>query len=121
MENKDISRITQELKMAYNAQAEGNLGLARVCARRAAGWAIQAYLLTENVDLASSNALEHIKYLHQKGNNSPQMEVVLEHLQIKVVKDSLEEDAYYPLEGVNLVEEAHWLVEQMLGKEIDLQ
>lgn len=36
-------RIERELQHALAAQAQGNDGEARVCARRAAGWAIRAY------------------------------------------------------------------------------
>lgn len=36
-------KIARELQNALAAQAEGNVGKARVCARRAAGWAIRAY------------------------------------------------------------------------------
>ncbi len=36
-------RIANEIELARQAQAEGNLGRARVCARRAAGWALRAY------------------------------------------------------------------------------
>ncbi len=121
MDESSTSRISRELKMAYDAQAKGNLGLARVCARRAAGWAIQAHLLTDGVDLNSPSALEYIKYFHKKGIDSPTMDEVLSHLQIKVVKDAVGEDPYYPLENVNLVEEAHWLAEQMLGVKLEIK
>ena len=36
-------RIEAELKFARSEQAKGNEGRARVCARRAAGWAVAAY------------------------------------------------------------------------------
>ena len=36
-------KIERELESALAAQAEGNPGKARVCARRAAGWAIREY------------------------------------------------------------------------------
>ena len=42
MDKKD--RIIKELQNAYKAQQENKDGLARVCARRAAGWAIQIKL-----------------------------------------------------------------------------
>jgi hypothetical protein len=37
------SQFEVELTRAVQAQLEGNPGKARVCARRAAGWAIRAY------------------------------------------------------------------------------
>lgn len=39
----DLGKIERELIQARQAQAEGNPGKARVCARRAAGLAIRAY------------------------------------------------------------------------------
>jgi hypothetical protein len=112
--------IKNELRMAYQAQASGNDGLARVCARRAAGWAIQIHLKQLGVDLESPSALDHIKYLDSQQNNSTQVSKVLGYLQVKVAKKTLEEDSYWPLPKVDLVKEAHWLAELMLEEKIDI-
>jgi hypothetical protein len=40
---KKWHRIDAELEYARKVRAEGNEGMARVCARRAAGWAIGVY------------------------------------------------------------------------------
>jgi hypothetical protein len=39
-ESTELRRVDQELEQAARFRAEGRLGRARVCARRAAGWAI---------------------------------------------------------------------------------
>jgi hypothetical protein len=42
-ENSLLDRIKLELDQAYLYRARGNEGRARVCARRAAGWAVAAF------------------------------------------------------------------------------
>lgn len=115
-----INRVTTELLNAYIARVEGKEGLARVCARRAAGWAIQFYLKSMGIDLQSPSALEHIRYLHQLDNVPPLLQKTLEHLQVKVSKDASGDKICWPLPDVDLIQEAHWLAEQMLGITIDI-
>ena len=114
-------RIKNEIRTAYQARAEGNEGKARVCARRAAGWAIREKLNIEGTDLNTPSAFDYIKYLYQSGNNSPRITIILEHLQQKVVKDSEEQDSYWPLPEVDLLAEACWLCEELLGIQLDLE
>ncbi|HKJ27046.1 MAG TPA: hypothetical protein VJ965_05385, partial [Anaerolineales bacterium] len=89
-------------------------GKARVCARRAAGWAIQTYLEQQGNPLDTNNALDHIKHFAALEGHPAKYYEVLHHLRIKLEKDSLEEDAYYPIAGVNLIDEAQWLAETLL-------
>ena len=42
-ENSLLDRIKLELDQAYHFRSRGNEGRARVCARRAAGWAVAAF------------------------------------------------------------------------------
>ena len=115
-----ITKITQELKLAALSQDRGNEGKARVCARRAAGWAIQEYLRQQEFSIGNNNALDHIKYFAAQNGHSPQIAAVLHHLLVKLEKESLESDAYYPIQGVDLVDEAQWLVEELLQTKLDL-
>ena len=117
----DKQRIQQELINAYKARENGNEGRARVCARRAAGWAIQAYLETIGIDLNTPSALDHIKYLAHQGETTPEILEALNYLTLKVAKNSPEEDSYWPVSEVDLLEKAHWLVEKMLECKIDLE
>ena len=96
--------------MAKEARKHGNEGLARVCARRASGWAIQQHLLDEKVDLETPSAFEYIKHFRENGEHEPKMQAVLDHMVQRKVKDSHEEESYWPLDEVDLVNEAEWLV-----------
>ena len=118
--NIDIQKITQEIQQAYEANAKGKEGLARVCARRAAGWAIQKHLELQGISLDTPSVLDQISFLLNQPNTTPKVQKILIHMTQKVEKDSLEGESYWPLPNVNLVEEAHWLVEELLGIEIDL-
>jgi len=115
-----IEKIRQELHLALKSQASGNQGRARVCARRAAGWAIQEHLRQQGLSLDSNNALDHIKYFATLNQPSEKISAVLHHLMIRMEKESLDSEAYYPIEGVDLVAEAHWLAEELLQTKLDL-
>lgn len=115
-----LQKITSELALGYQSQKEGNEGRARVCARRATGWAIEEALGRKGTILESSNALKHIQYYATLEGHPEKVYQVLHHLTVKLEKDSLEEDAYYPIEDVDLVAEAHWLVEELLGTPIEI-
>ena len=109
-----LEKITQEIQNARKSQFAGNDGLARVCARRAAGWAIQEYLSQQGQAIDSPSALDHIKYLSSQSGFSDQISQALKHLTIKMEKDSLDEEAYYPIADVDLVSEAILVVEELL-------
>jgi hypothetical protein len=119
--NQGIQKITREIQRAYEANEKGKDGLARVCARRATGWAIQKYLEFKGISLNNPSVLDHISYLCNETNTKPEVKKILNHMMQKVEKTSLGEDSYWPLPNVNLVEEAHWLVEELLGIPIDLR
>ncbi len=112
--------ILKELRQAYAARAAGKHGLARVCARRAAGWAIRDHLNTKGVDLKTPSAFEYIKHLQAAPGNPPNIQKVLEYLTQRVAKESLEEDSFWPFPEVDLVQEAHWLVEELLGQRLQV-
>jgi hypothetical protein len=114
-DQQTLQTITTELTSAYRAQAAGNLGRARVCARRAAGWAIQAHLAAQGGHPATNNALDNIKYYANLPGLPTKVSEVLEHLTLRVIKDSEDTDSYYPLAEVDLIAEAHWLAEELLG------
>ena len=118
-ENKLIPKIINELDTAAQAQSDGKLGMARVCARRAAGWAIQVKLNEQGVTLNTPSAFDYIKYYSNQENLELRISKILEYLQIKVKKDSLEEEPYWPLPEIDLISEAHWLVEELLGLNIE--
>ncbi|MBI3160071.1 MAG: hypothetical protein HYZ26_10785 [Chloroflexi bacterium] len=115
-----LKSIPRELERAYRARAAGNQGLARVCARRAAGWAIKVSLNAKGIFLDTPSAIEHIRYLGADPATPPNILKVLEYLQQRVVKETAHEDSYWPRPEIDLVQEAHWLVEELLEFRIDL-
>jgi hypothetical protein len=60
---KTPSRITLELTAARQAQAAANPGRARVCARRAAGWAIRAWYQAQDGPIWTGDALKQLQRL----------------------------------------------------------
>ena len=95
--------------MAEAARTRGNEGMARVCARRAAGWTVQAYLEGKGIDLQTTSIIKHLQYLLTQDTLAPQDRTILEHMLVAKRKDDLESDSYFPLE-VDLVAEARQLI-----------
>lgn len=58
-------RAARELAQAHVARREGNEGRARVCARRAAGWAASAHLKRQTGTEPPRSALSILKWLGQ--------------------------------------------------------
>jgi hypothetical protein len=117
----EIAFLKQELSAAYRARAAGRLGLARVCARRAAGWAIRAVLRGRGVELGTPSAFEHIRALAQDPGTAPHIRTTLGYFQERVVKPNGEEDSFWPHPEIDLVQEAHWLIEELLGIRLDVE
>ena len=67
------TRYHKELEAAKLARQQGNEGRARVCARRAVGWAIQTYYQQKNIKLETPSALDHIQHLHNNSKTSPEL------------------------------------------------
>ena len=59
--NNLITAITSELQMAEIAHCEGNKGKARVCARRAAGWAIRVWQTQHGIVQREQSAYRHLQ------------------------------------------------------------
>lgn len=55
--------FTAELDRAEQARHSGNEGMARVCARRAAGAAVSAYLRGIGIPSPGKSAYDHLRYL----------------------------------------------------------
>ncbi|MEK6222976.1 MAG: hypothetical protein N2D54_12085 [Chloroflexota bacterium] len=108
------NKLSEEIQNGRKAQENGKDGLARVCARRAAGWAIRESLKAENVSLNNPSAFEYIKYLSAQTNNSVEVQKALKHLKLRVEKDAHDEDSYWPLPEVDLIDEAKWLIKELL-------
>lgn len=62
IETPEAERIEQELRLAVRFRAEGNYGRARVCARRAAGWAVGPIYRLSTGDRPPANALTLLRW-----------------------------------------------------------
>lgn len=107
-----VNRVNEALSMANAARSRGNEGVARVCARRAAGWTVQAYLEKQGIDLQTTSVIKHIQYLLTLDTLAPQNRTILEHMLVAKQKDDLESDSYFPLD-VDLVAEARQLMSSL--------
>ncbi|MEX2160408.1 MAG: hypothetical protein WD751_00695 [Anaerolineales bacterium] len=102
-------RAREALETAEAARASGNEGMARVCARRAGGWAADANLKQGGADIGTPSLLEPMRQLQDQGGTSLRAKEILGHLLTVKKKDSLESDSYFPLD-VDLVAEARELI-----------
>jgi hypothetical protein len=61
-----------EIRQAEKAWAAGNEGMARVCARRAAGIVAGEYLNRQGINLSTPSAHDRLRYLKDLAEVSPQ-------------------------------------------------
>lgn len=102
------ARVQRELQIAEAARARGNEGMARVAARRAAGWTVAAYLTQQGVSLGTASVLDHFRYLLAQ-NPGPEIKLILEHMLVALEKHKPQSDSYWPLDA-DLVAEAKRLL-----------
>lgn len=120
MSKNQTNKISKELRNAHLAAEEGNEGLARVCARRAAGWAIRAWLNDKGVELNTPSAFEYIRHLKEQPDTPPKIKNILEHLTAKAAHKEGSDEHIFPVSIEVFIKEAHWLAEQMLQEKITL-
>ncbi len=108
-------RVDRELEIAEAARARGNEGMARVCARRAAGWTVQAYLEQRGIDLESPSVLDQFDFTMKLDDLTSKAREILEHLRKAKVQDEAQGESYWPLD-VDLVTEAKTLVSELFPK-----
>jgi HEPN domain-containing protein len=97
-----------EFERAEQAQARGNEGQARVCARRAAGIAIREYLARQGIRPPSTSAYDLLKLLKDDPHLSPDLKLIAGHLILHVT-----EEFKLPV-NVDLVAEAKLLCNDLL-------
>jgi len=73
-----------EIEDAYRARENLNEGMARVCARRAAGAALEAYLSAKNLPVPSHNAFNLLKIEQGSSFLPPNLNLILGHLTLRV-------------------------------------
>lgn len=108
-------KILAELQRGEASKSEGNHGMARVCARRAVGWAAMAYYHQNENSPAASSAFEAIRLMIDDGRIDSQIRNKLVHFVQRKQKDSTGGDSYWPLD-VDLIVEARRVIEQLYGE-----
>ncbi|MFZ6027662.1 MAG: hypothetical protein ACOYYS_08105 [Chloroflexota bacterium] len=99
--------IEQELEKAYAARTKGNEGMARVCARRAAGVAARIFLQQQGIPVTSASAYDHLRTLSKTDGLPAPVQRAVAHLLARV-----DENFQLPA-GVDLLEEAKTLVKML--------
>src|SRR5689334_7110965 len=81
------AQINAEFERAEQARGRGNEGQARVCARRAAGIAIRAYLIRHGIRTASASAYDLLNLLKDEPDLSPDLKLIADHLTVRVTEE----------------------------------
>jgi hypothetical protein len=79
-------KIKQELEQAHRERERGNEGRARVCARRAAGWAVADHRQREEGVRPPLNALHLLRWLHAQREMDDEMRRAAARLTIRVTE-----------------------------------
>ena len=98
-----------EIDRAEAARQAGNEGMARVCARRAAGIAAREFLKRQGKTLPGSSAYDILKFLGNHSGVSPRIQEVASHFLVRITTDHK-----LPVEA-DLIQEAKWLLQQLHG------
>jgi len=98
-----------EIKQGESARKIGNEGMARVCARRAAGIVIGEYLLRSGVSTSGTNAFIRIRILLNHSQTKARVREITANFLLQVDQDhKLPED-------IDLIKDARWLAKELLG------
>jgi hypothetical protein len=101
--------IHRELENAHRARIDGNEGRARVCARRAAGWAVSfTRSLNEDREI-EANAYEMLQWLVQQVDTAEDVRSAATRLTARV---SLDHTLPFPEDPL---EDARMIIETLLG------
>jgi hypothetical protein len=103
-------RATSELAQAVAARRKGNEGMARVCARRAAGLIVGEYLQRQQIPSPGPSAYDRLRLLLDLTEVPTQSRSIAEHLVRHVNQDFSLPDEY------DLIEETRYLAKELLGE-----
>jgi hypothetical protein len=101
-------KFEAELRQARSARKKQNEGMARVCARRAAGIIIGEYLEKQGYQSPSNSAHDRLKFFVASPDFSEDAREVARHFLVKV-----DPDYRLPID-VDLIAEAEWLHQALL-------
>lgn len=109
MDDGEYQRFHQELERAESARAANNEGMARVCARRAAGLAVGAYFRRRGIPSPGPSAYDSLRRLATLPDIPEPVRQVAEHFLVRVTPEHA-----LPVQA-DLIAEARWLAAQLLG------
>lgn len=104
-------RFEQELARAREARAAGNEGMARVCARRAAGLVAESYLRRQGVVFPKPNAYDQLRFLVAWPALPADVRPIVEHFLLRVTPDR-----ELPVQA-DLIAECWWLRQRLLPED----
>lgn len=107
------TNFNSEIQQAETARSFGNEGMARVCARRAAGAIIGEYLQRCDLPDPGPGAYNRIQYLAKLTSAPPKARQVAKYLLTRVTPEHT-----LPLEA-DLIAEARWLKEILLESQLN--
>ncbi len=100
--------IQAEMERAEKARSEANEGMARVCARRAAGLAAGEYITRCGLPFSGSSAYDRLNFLAQNTAVPIEIRQVAGHFLVRVTP-------YHTLPmDADLLQDARWLIEQLI-------
>jgi len=92
-------KIEAEIALAQSSRESGNEGRARVCARRAAGYAIAEFLSQRSLPLPSPSATDLLAHIQTVSIVPEEIKTIAQHLLVRV-----NTDYQFPLQVDLLVE-----------------
>ncbi len=101
-------RFDHELSTALQARSKGKEGMARVCARRAAGIIVGEYLFRRGLILTSPSAIQQLRYFVSLEDAPEEAREIAQHCLIH-----LDSQHKLPIDA-DLVKEAQWLEHWLL-------
>ncbi len=101
--------IKQELERALMARGRGNEGMARVCARRAVGFAIGDFLEQAGYPAPGESAYDRLRFLSNLPSISDEVRQVAGHFLLRVTPEYM-----LPVD-IDLIAEARWLIAELVG------
>ncbi|CAG0972189.1 hypothetical protein ANAEL_01242 [Anaerolineales bacterium] len=104
------SQLETEFERAKQARVKKNEGKARVCARRAAGIAVRAYLTRKGIQVPNMSAYDLLNLLRENLELPPEMQSTADHLTMRV-----NEDFQLPID-TDLVAEARVLCDWLMNE-----
>jgi hypothetical protein len=106
--SKWFQEFQKEIEQAKAAREAGNEGMARVCARRAAGVVVGEYFHLKGVNLGKMGAYDRLHYLINQTSTPPEIRRIAEHFVLRVTPERT-----LPVEA-DLIAEARWLFTTLL-------